>query len=296
MKATYVKTHLQSIVNVSKIVTVHYYEFDKNFIFGGESHDFWEMVYVDKGRVQVTRDGEERILTQGEIIFHRPNEFHSIRALDSSPNFFVISFVSVSPSMVFFDKYHTELDKTLKPFISAIIKEAEKTFVIPKNDPHLKKLKKKENAPFGGEQLIKTYLEQLLILIIRGDSRREDSTIFPSKESMETHLVTAAKKIIGENLDKTLRVSDLCRELGYSKSYLSKLFRDQTGDTIAAYSVKAKIARAKELIRESDLNFTQISDRLAFDNSQYFSRVFKRVTGMSPSEFKSSLNFSDSRK
>ena len=71
MKATYVKTQLKNVINISKIVTVHYYEFDKNFVFDGETHDFWEMVYIDKGRVQVKRDEEELVLSQGEIIFHK---------------------------------------------------------------------------------------------------------------------------------------------------------------------------------------------------------------------------------
>ena len=70
MKATYVKTQLQNVINISKIVTVHYYEFDKNFVFDGESHNFWEMVYIDKGRVQVRRDEATLVLSQGEILFH----------------------------------------------------------------------------------------------------------------------------------------------------------------------------------------------------------------------------------
>ena len=102
MKAIYVKTELQSILNISKIVTIHYYEFDKNFIFEGESHDFWEMVYVDRGQVKIRRDNEEQILSQGEIIFHKPDEFHSIRAYNSAPNFFVVSFVCNSPAMRYF--------------------------------------------------------------------------------------------------------------------------------------------------------------------------------------------------
>ena len=54
---------------------------------------------------------------------------------------------------------------------------------------------------------------------------------------------------------------------------------------------KVRINRAKELIREGVMNFSEISDMLDFDNPQYFSRVFKRETGMTPSEFKHSLNF-----
>ncbi len=291
MKATYIKTTLKSLITVSKIVTIHYYEFDKNFVFSGECHDFWEMVYVDKGCVQIQRDNEIIFLKQGELIFHRPNEFHSVRAYGSSPNFFVISFVCNSSAMQYFEKLHTSLEKPLQPFISSILQEAEKTYIIPKNTPDLKRLLKKENAPLGGEQLIKTYLEQLLILLVRGITKRGETAIFPSKESMQNHLVLAVKEYIESHVEETLRINDVCRKLGYSKSYLSKLFHEQSGETIAAFATRIKIDFAKRLIREGNLNFTQISDKLAFDNPQYFSRVFKRVTNMSPSEFKLSLHY-----
>ena len=293
MKATYVKTSLKSLVDIRKIVTIHYYEFDSKFVFEGESHDFWEMVYVDGGRVKVKSGEEECELSQGDVIFHAPNEFHSIRALDSSPNFFVISFVCSSPSMDCFVGYRTGLDKNLKPFISSIIKEAENSFVIPKNDPKLRKLEKKENAALGGEQLIKNYLEELLILLMRTIAKESATSLFPSKESMENHLVTAVKDYIDEKVYENPRLLDICRALGYSKSYLSKLFKDQTGESIASYAIKKKIKKAKHLIREGNMNFSEISDKLSFDNPQYFSRVFKRETGMTPSEFMRTLSFKE---
>ena len=290
MKPTYVKTKLNTVINISKIVTIHYYEFDRNFVYQGEKHDFWEMVYVDKGNVEIMRDEERIVLKQGEIVFHKPNEFHAIRAADSSPNFFVVSFVCDSPAMVYFEKYHTMLDKTLKGFISSIIKESDCTYVIPKNDTQLKKLTKKENALIGGEQLIKTYLEQLLIFLIRGITGRDVLGIFPTKESMESHIVVDIKKYISSNLEDSIRVCDICRRFGYSKSYISKIFREQTGETLSSYGIRKRIECARMLIREGNLNFAQISAKLNFDNPQYFSRVFKRVTGMTPSEFKRSLN------
>lgn len=289
MKATYIKTKPQSVINISKIVTVHYYEFDKSFVFEGESHDFWEMVYIDKGRVLVRSDDDDVSLGQGEVIFHAPNEFHSVKALDSSPNFFVISFECNSTVMQSFVKLRATLDKTLRPFISSIISEAENTYVIPKNDTGLKKLIKKKTAKIGGEQLIKTYLEQLLIMLLRGISEKRDSSIFPSKESLQNHIVTSVKEYIEKNLERTLRLSELCRCFGYGKTYLCRLFREQTGHTIASYINERKITHAKALIREHNLNFAEISERLAFDNQQYFTRVFRRVTGMSPTEFKQTL-------
>ena len=293
MKATYVKTQLKNVINISKIVTVHYYEFDKNFVFEGEKHDFWEMVYIDKGRVEVRRDEERLILSQGELLFHAPNEFHSIKALDSAPNFFVVSFVCNSPLMTYLEKYHTVLDKTLLGFISSVIREAESTYVIPKNDPSLKKLVLRDAPPIGGEQLIKTYLEQFMISLIRSILKKDSTSVFPSKESMETHLVSSAKRLLSQHAAETFRVSDLCAALGYSKSYICKLFHEQTGETIASYSTKQKIKLAKEMIREGSYTFAEISDKLSFDNPQYFSRVFKRITKMTPTEFKLSLNFKD---
>ena len=103
MKATYVKTHLQSIVNVSKIVTVHYYEFDKNFIFRGESHDFWEMVYVDRGEISIYAGESRHHLKQGEVVFHQPNEFHSIAGAGAhGASVFIITFDCHSSAMQFF--------------------------------------------------------------------------------------------------------------------------------------------------------------------------------------------------
>lgn len=291
MKAAYVKTQPESVINVSRIVTIHYYEFDRNFIFEGEQHDFWEMVYVDRGRVLVKCDNEELTLSQGDIIFHRPNEFHSIRALDSSPNFFVISFVCKSPAMVYLEGYRTMLERKLTGFVSSIISEAEATYEIPKNDPLLKKLTKKKSVAIGGEQLIKTYLEQLLIFLIRNITKGGKMSVFPTKESMENHLIAGAKNYIEKSREGVFRVENLCHELGYSKSYLSKLFREQTGYTIADFAQRRKIDLAKQLIREREMNFSEISDRLAFDNPQYFSRAFKRITGMTPTEFKASLDF-----
>lgn len=286
MKAEYIKIKPKTVLNISSIVTIHYYEFGPNFVFQGEKHDFWEMVYVDKGRVQIRRDDETITLEQGQVVFHKPNEFHSIQALGSAPNFFVVSFSCQSEAMTWFERYQTQLDRTLKSYVTAIIREAEQTYVIPKNDTELKKLVRKENAPLGSEQLIKTYLEQLLLFLLRSITQKGETVVNPQKDPEKNPLVQAILGYLGERAEETVRVEDICAEFGYSRSYLSRIFQAETGQTMAASAMALKVDRAKQLIRETNMNFSQISARLSFENPQYFARVFKRCTGMTPTEFK----------
>ena len=99
----YIKHKLTNVINVSKIVTMFYHQFDKNFHFNGESHDFWEFVYVDSGTVHITASKKKYILKKGDFIFHKPNEFHAISADKKTPaNVFVVSFVSTSTNMAYF--------------------------------------------------------------------------------------------------------------------------------------------------------------------------------------------------
>ena len=103
MNLNYIKHKIANLINITKIVTIHYYEFNKNYSYDGESHDFWEMVYVDAGKVQIKANNKEFHLKQGEIIFHKPNEFHTINTgEETAANVFVISFVCSSEAMNFF--------------------------------------------------------------------------------------------------------------------------------------------------------------------------------------------------
>ena len=96
----YVSTRMKKEINIESIVTIHYFEYMKNFVFQGESHDFWELLYVDKGEVSVRAENEWLTLHAGDIIFHRPNEFHAFESIgEKAPNLVAISFYCFSPAM-----------------------------------------------------------------------------------------------------------------------------------------------------------------------------------------------------
>ena len=289
MKVGFIKTILSNVIQINKIVTIHDFEFDETFSFAGETHDFWELAYIDKGEIIYFHDKGETVVSKGEIFFIAPNCFHASKALNSCPSCINIAFECKSLAMKSFENYHAKVDASLLPFLNSIIEESRESYDIPKNAITLTKLKKKKEPKIGSEQLIRTYLEQFLILLLRSMSEKQEFLMFPSKESMQHHLVEDIKHYVNEKIEQIIRIEDICKHLGYSKTYLSKIFHEYTGCTLAYYINKVKINKAKELIRERKLNFSEISDKLAFDNPQYFSRVFKKFCGMNPSEFRSSV-------
>lgn len=288
MKLNYIKHKLANLININKIVTIHYYELDKDFSYSGEKHNFWEMVYIDSGTVEIAANGNPTLLNQGEIIFHKPNEFHTLCAdKKTSSNVFVISFDCSSELMSFFKGKTMPVPQKLKKHISAIIEEYSATF-FPMASEDVK-LEMKDTAPIGSQQMIKTYLEQFLILLIRHEQEGQNLRVFPSKESMENHLVSEMINYIDANIYKDISVTQICDKMSYSRAYLSRIFKQETDYTILEYILMRKIKESKKLIREKNMNFTQISDKLCFDNPHYFSRVFKRLVNMTPSEYRRSV-------
>lgn len=290
-RPTYIKHKLANVINVSKIVTMHYFEFDKNFHFPGESHDFWELVYVDSGEVLINAGKNSYILKQGETIFHKPNEFHTISSNKKTPsNVFVISFATTSKSMTYFRNKKMLLPANLRPYIKTLIREGAATFDLPFNNPELRELKLRKEAPYGGQQIIRTTLEQLLIMLVRAEEQRSpDPHIFPDKESMDNHLVGAVLELLDNNIYGKITVDEICNRLNYSKAYISKIFGKSCHCTIIEYYTDKKINEAKKLIRGNTYSFTEISNMLCFNNPHYFSRVFKKKTNMTPREYLTSV-------
>lgn len=283
---SYIIKPIRKIIDVKSIVTILYYELSKDFDYAGESHDFWEMVYVDKGEIVATSDGVRHIVPQGSAIFHKPNEFHRLAANGTiAPNVFIITFVCTSRDMQFFNEKITEIPAKLRGYIADIIDERH----IIRSDPPGTDTVNGRAVGIASEQMVKLYLEQFLILLLRGEETAKPDRFSAEREDWDNQLVNDMIHYLQEHIYQELSVSDLCRRFCYSKTQLSKVFKEATGSTIMDYYTRLKIKEAKDMIREGDLNFSQIAVQLSFDNPQYFSRTFKRIAGMTPKEYKNSV-------
>lgn len=107
-------------------------------------------------------------------------------------------------------------------------------------------------------------------------------------ELIKTELINFLHK---NTLTKENLSAYLSKKLSKEYSYLSKLFSGLNGITIEKYFIKLKIEKAKQLIEEDTLNFSEIAYTLGYNNLSHLSAQFKKETGLSLSEFKSKNNF-----
>ncbi len=286
----YFKHKLNNLVNVSKIVAIHYLEFKKNFATVEEAHDFWEIVYADKESLICTANGEKIVMRQGEVLFHRPGERHALAANgEKAPNVFVLCFDSRSEAMHFFEHKKIKLDKNLIKFIYMIVEEGRKTFDIPYSDPKQRKMMLLESPVLGGEQLIKNYLEIFLIELLRSQSQlaiQDGEKIFFSRQNYAKKPVDEVIAVLEQGINESLSIEEICARTAYGRGYLFRVFKATTGKSIMAYYLSLKIERAKQLLRENELTIKEISSHLAFKEPNYFSKTFKRMTGLTPSAYK----------
>lgn len=291
----YVKTKLKKELSISSIITIHYFEYPLDFSFRGEEHDFWEFLYVDRGSIHVTAGESKHILTNGDVIFHEPMEFHAFDAIgEKPPNLAVMSFACDAPVMNFFRQGVFRLTAEERTIISKIIDVATECFSTPINVPSVEQVILKENHIPGQPQMISLYLEQFLLTLYQRiqwhpirhpKNYMVEDADFLSDNNMTDRIV----KFMGENITQKLTLDELCSTFQISRSSLEALFVQEKNCAPIKYFYKMKIDKAKELIREGILDITEIAHYLAFSSVQHLSLKFKKVTGLSPKEYQTSV-------
>lgn len=286
----FTETPLYPIFTVTDIVNISYYKLNAGYAFLGERHAFWEFLYVDRGSLLVTADEERFHLAAGEIVFHCPEEFHAFRS-DGDSDVIVVSLLCKGPMERFVHKV-TTVNQQSRQCLGALVSEAALAYQYFENDPACINLRKKDTAPFGSDQMIKSYIEQLLVLICRPEAENVSAKPF-AVMSTQLHrheqLAQSAKEYLAAHYAEKITLHTLAETLHISTSLLKKVFHEQTGTTVVAYLTALRIGEAKRLVRAGKLNFTQIAECVGFESIYYFSNLFKKCTGMSLTDYAKSL-------
>ena len=106
------------------------------------------------------------------------------------------------------------------------------------------------------------------------------------KKGHQNSLVTLCCQYIREHIHERIFLQDIADTFSVSPNYLSQLFKKYMDVGISEYIAGQKVAESKKLLKETNLKIYEISDRLGFESAFYFSKVFKKNTGMSPKDYR----------
>ncbi len=123
-------------------------------------------------------------------------------------------------------------------------------------------------------------IRELLFLLFR-HKQNNKSTL-----SQTDRLVYDVSKHIASHIQQPITLEILSEEFSTNKFYLSKKFKNTIGIGISEYVTYARITKAEELLCETDLSITEVAQQCGYNDSNYFSTVFKRVKGLSPQQYR----------
>jgi AraC-like DNA-binding protein len=231
----------------------------------------YQLVYITRGGgVFESKTGGVRTINSGDLFILFPNEWHRYGpgdatgwdenwvAFNGSHAGELIEQMGISPANPIF---RTDITDSLKREFGRIEEEL-------------------SNEAAGYQNIVAARIELILALVTTYNLRSNHEA------ADEIEVIKRAKALLVEQIDRTTGIEDLAKELGVGYSWFRKAFRQHVGISPGEYQRQVRISRASELLRGSSLPIAEIGIRCGFESAYYFSRIFRKKTGMTPSEYR----------
>lgn len=275
----YYNLELKKTVSVTGLKTVENLTLDKAFFYPSETHKFYELIYVLDGNIYCENDEKIVSLNVEEFKLTLPNVSHRYFT-DTKARIFIICFSCNTNVLSALDQ-STLLEMEEKILMEKLIIETEKAFELPFKE----RVILKKDAPIGAQQIIENIIEELLIKLLRKQLANDKIYAVKDISELQLNLVNDVIELLKNNIYSKISLSEICKKLFYSNTYLNNLFKKYKHITIIKYYHKLKIEEAKSLLNQG-FTVAEISDKLCFDNPNYFGKSFRAITGNTPSEYK----------
>ena len=282
-------TILTDKISVNALISDFYYEFPEDFSYSGESHSGWEFVYVESGKVSVVADNATYILKKGEMVCHKPYEFHTIKPYESQAAVIIFCFESDNEYMEYFNNKILSINQRQKQYLNDIANMG-RTVFLPKTPLEITRDGQMDISPRSTEleqQFIKNSIELLIISLLKADATEKKSRI--SLYEHYNQRCTLTENIIEylkANISSKISLEDVSKQFLYSLSSIKRIFKEETGCSIILYLNNLRMEKAKELLADKNLSITDVALKVGFENTYYFSNAFKKKWGKSPSVFR----------
>ncbi|MDQ0228033.1 helix-turn-helix domain-containing protein [Metabacillus niabensis] len=244
-------------------------------------------VYVKKGHIQVFEDGVEYNLYEGTYLFLRKNIPHWGGSLYSPGtewfyiHFYDSPYLNEENNPIEYSQYYQHSSLILEETYASQIKLPKKgTVSNPEyTELQLKKLVDRYLLPHPIRPLTLSVLTFEFFIDLYAHKFEE------LKSSKQNRIVQKMVDLFINNSTRKMSSTEIANELGMNYAYLSTLFRKETGKSITQFQDELLIEHAIKLLKNESVNISQVSDQLGFSNPFYFSRVFKRITGVAPTTY-----------
>lgn len=247
------------------------------------SHEFFELVFIERGVTLHSHEGNTQILTTGDIFIILPGEVHSYITTNNTA---LYNCLFTQEALTGLEKYIMGLEgleglmSGRKEFVRAHAGLAEiQEFLVCLEGMKWERL----NQPVGWELKLKSLFESLLVTFARLFGKR---TLASDGAIANFSHIMKAVSYIESNFVRDLPLEEVSKASGLSMGYLSRQFKSVLGTSPSEYARNFRMAKAAELLREEGKSVADVSSELGFSDLSLFSRQFKQVTGVSPTGFR----------
>ena len=255
--------------SVTALHSLFTYTYPADFKFHGESHNFFEVIIILSGKATVAADSNVFSLESGQAFLHPPMQFHNVISVSNQPlTVAVISFSGKHIPKIFNRVCVIENMSA----VYNLFHKANKVFNF--SDIWVTSAKNNDNSHLLFLKEFETFLINL----------NENTLVKKEKLSISEANYSLIVKTLEENLSKSLKVSDIAKITNMSEIGVQKTFSKYAGIGVIEYFNNIKIRKGIELLK-SGLSVKETALQLGFNDANYFSTVFKRITGNPPSKF-----------
>lgn len=263
--------HVQTNLRVERLYTFFYQEKERGFVFAGEAHPALELTYVDQGSLHSVAEGQDLLLEQGDMVLYGPGQWHMQYAdIGVAPRFVTVSF----------DISGADL--------SAL---TNRKFQSPQRAATLLKqmLQEQERMDDYSNDMILCLLNLLLLTLQREAGGHTERLKTAHALHAENEIIRKAQQYISAHVREKMSVPMVAKNVDVSPSYLTALFHKNLQISPGEYIRRVKLQESKQMIRENNMNFTEIAAALQYSTVHHFSRQFKEKFGITPTEYAKSV-------
>lgn len=238
----------------------------------------YQLLYIVSGKTHFYFRGKERIVTAGHMVLIQPRQEQKYDYFgEEKPEVYWVHFTGSNVKNIL-RKYKIPLDDPV--FYSGVSSAYANLFKEMINEL--------QTCRTGFQELLEMYLRQIFLLIQR--SREEQKPIASSYllEEMEY-----ARRYFNEHYNEPINIEEYAQARGMSVSWFMRNFKQVTAKSPMQYILAIRINNAVSLLETTDYNVTEISAIVGYDNPLYFSRIFKKQEGVSPSDYRKILRDRD---